>query len=61
MSHLLDAVREGRDLRDATQAAFVQAVRRAKVKHSYREVADAAGMTRSGIQRVLRPRGKEEK
>lgn len=60
MSYLLDAVREARDLRDASSDAFTVAVRRAKDGgHSLREIGLAADMTPPGIQHVLRRTGKE--
>lgn len=60
MSYLLDAVREGREIRDSAAEAFRVAVRRAKDGgHSLREIGLAANMTPPGIQHVLRRTGKE--
>ena len=54
MSHLLAIVAESREIRDQAEREFRLAVCRAKERHSFREVAQAAGMTRAGVQHVLR-------
>lgn len=54
MSVLLDVVTEARELRDRAEHEFRTALVRAKAHHSLAELARAAGMSRPGIQYILR-------
>ena len=54
MSALLAIVEAAREARDTANRDFVRAVVRAKRKHSYAQVAAASGLTRAGVQHVLR-------
>lgn len=54
MSALLDAVSAAREARDAAQAHYREVVRKAREHHSLSELARAAGITRSGVQHLLR-------
>ena len=59
MTALLQIVSDAREIRDQAEREFRLAICRAKERHSFREVAAAAGMTRAGVQHVLR-RHREE-
>lgn len=54
MSALLQIVSDARELRDQAEREFRLAIARAKERHSYRDVAAAARMTRAGVQHVIR-------
>ena len=59
MSALLDAITQAREARDAAQAHYREVVRKAREHHSLSELARAAGITRSGVQHLLRKDGKQ--
>lgn len=55
---LLGAVREAQELRAMAERAFADAVVRAKTRHSYSEIGEAAGLARTAIRYIiLRERG----
>jgi hypothetical protein len=53
---LLTRVRKARRARDAAEARFIETLRAAKPVHTFAEIADAAGMTRQGVEYLISDR-----
>jgi hypothetical protein len=54
MSALLEAITLARDLRDSAEREFRTALVNAKERHSLSELARAGGLSRAGVQYLLR-------
>lgn len=55
MSALLAIVRDATDLKVEARAAWLDAMRRARTKHTLEEVGEAAGLTKAGVRYALDP------
>lgn len=60
MTELLAAVQHAAERRQRSQAAFVASVVRAREVHSWSELARAAGLSPSGVRKIVQEHEKRE-